>query len=103
VNESFGKTPKSLRRVCPTGKSVQSLRVPLLTRAKKPSDSLAAKNSFLELIQIDRSRPSTGAKYFYLRKTEIVHMSLRPAPIRGAFRDRHERWRRDAMDEGGIF
>jgi len=41
-------------------------------------------------------------KNFGLRKSEIVHLCSRPAPIRGAFRDRHEIWRRDAMDEGGI-
>jgi hypothetical protein len=35
---------------------------------------------------------------FSLRKSEIVYPPRRPAPIRGAFPDRHGRWRQDAMD-----
>jgi hypothetical protein len=27
-----------------------------------------------------------------------VHISAHPGPIRGAFRDRHERWAGDAVD-----
>jgi hypothetical protein len=27
-----------------------------------------------------------------------LYTSCRPAPLRGAFRDRHGRWRRDAVD-----
>jgi hypothetical protein len=38
---------------------------------------------------------------FYCRKTEIVSMFGRPAPARGALRDRHERRTRDAMDAMG--
>jgi hypothetical protein len=38
------------------------------------------------------------AQNSYLRKSEFVYSPARPAPIRGAFRDRHERWRQDAMD-----
>src|SRR5690348_18360329 len=38
------------------------------------------------------------AQNSYLRKSEFMYSPARPAPIRGAFRDRHERWRQDAMD-----
>jgi hypothetical protein len=37
-------------------------------------------------------------KYFCLRKSEIMISCSRPAATRGALRDRHERWMRDAMD-----
>jgi hypothetical protein len=35
------------------------------------------------------------------RNPNQVYIDSRPAPPRGAFRDRHERWRRDAVDAVG--
>ena len=42
---------------------------------------------------------SCAKKYFALPVGQIIFIPSRhPGPIRGAFRDRHERWMRDAMD-----
>jgi hypothetical protein len=47
---------------------------------------------------------SSARKYFALPVGQIIFITSRhPASIRGAFRDRHERWVRDAMDAGGAF
>jgi len=49
-------------------------------------------------------RPSVQSirlKYFTFAIGQIIFRTFpRPAPVRGAFRDRHERWARDAMDAG---
>ena len=37
-------------------------------------------------------------KFFYFGKAEIVLSSRCPASTRGAYRDRHGRWKRDAVD-----
>jgi hypothetical protein len=46
--------------------------------------------------------PAPFAKIF-LFSSDANHFSVlrHPVPTRGAFRDRHERWARDAMDAGG--
>jgi hypothetical protein len=36
------------------------------------------------------------------RSNDTLHIDAVPCSIRGALRDRHERWMRDAMDAGGI-
>src|SRR5689334_1635101 len=42
---------------------------------------------------------SLGEKYFAFPEAQIRCMSIPvPPPLRGALRDRHERWVRDAMD-----
>jgi hypothetical protein len=41
--------------------------------------------------------PSFG-KYFSFPEMQISRMVCHPAPARGALRDRHGRWARDAMD-----
>src|ERR1700730_13584675 len=40
-------------------------------------------------------------KYFGSRFTQITFITLASRPKRGAFRDRHGRWARDAVDAGG--
>ena len=41
-------------------------------------------------------------KYFLSRQTQITFTNLTvPCPSRGAFRDRHGRWARDAVDADG--
>jgi hypothetical protein len=40
-------------------------------------------------------------KYFSSPLTQITCIPRRPVPHRGAFRDRHGRWERDAVDAGG--
>jgi hypothetical protein len=41
-------------------------------------------------------------KYFCFSESQITAISLAiPSSLRGAFRDRHGRWERDAMDAGG--
>jgi hypothetical protein len=37
-------------------------------------------------------------KYFAFGKAEIVYSSRHPASTKGAYRDRHGRWKRDAVD-----
>jgi len=49
-------------------------------------------------LQADRACRYQITQDFYLRKSEVMYSPRRPAPIRGAFRDRHGRWRQDAMD-----
>jgi hypothetical protein len=58
-------------------------------------------SKYFKLILSVQSRPK---KYFALPVGQIISTSPRhPRPIRGAFRDRHERWARDAVDAGGAF
>jgi hypothetical protein len=52
--------------------------------------------------QRDLGRPVLFAKICGSLLTQITSTTLViPAQYRGAFRDRHERWARDAMDAGG--
>jgi hypothetical protein len=59
----------------------------------------AKKSQFRELIQIACSLPGPLRQIFRLRRRANQWLLFaRPALDRGALRDRHERWLRDAMD-----
>jgi hypothetical protein len=63
--------------------------------------ALARKIEFVELIQRDSTSPVLSEKIFRFALTpNQIYIHGRPAPPRGALRDRHGRWRRDAMDPG---
>jgi hypothetical protein len=62
------------------------------------------KTKFASPINADSTVQSSAKKYFTPPVGQIISTSPRhPASIRGAFRDRHERWVRDAVDAGGAF
>jgi hypothetical protein len=45
---------------------------------------------------------SSREKYFCFHPTQITGLLCASRPIRGAFRDRHERGRRDAVDAAAL-
>jgi hypothetical protein len=60
---------------------------------------IARNGEFVEPDQADLGRPDLFAKIFQFRPTQITSISAAiPGPHRGAFRDRHGRRARDAMD-----
>jgi hypothetical protein len=60
------------------------------------------REKILVWIQLDLGRPVPGAKIFrFPFDPNHLHISRHPGPHKGAFRDRHERKARDAMDAGG--
>jgi len=69
---------------------------PLLRRT---SDPFLVEEKFAFRINVILPVQSSAQKYFALPVGQIISTSPRhPASIRGAFRDRHERWVRDAVD-----
>jgi len=59
----------------------------------------ALKSQFCERFQIDRMFQDPNAKIIYFRFSEFYDLCSRiPRLQRGALRDRHECWARDAMD-----
>ena len=67
-------------------------------QAGMPGKSLAPKRKVREAMQGDRRLQSSRREFFSFFFTEIVLYIRHPAATRGAFRDRHERGRRDAVD-----
>src|ERR1700761_9704073 len=73
-----------------------------ILRPEMPEKTLHQKSNFANPIKADSPVQSPKKKYFALPVGQIICRSLRhPAPIRGAYRDRHGRWTRDAMDAAG--
>src|SRR5664279_3458418 len=66
-------------------------------RATRP----ARTGRFVELVQADATCPVPFAKIFlFPSDANHLHIPRHPSPHKGAFRDRHERRARDAMDVG---
>jgi len=60
---------------------------------------LRQKSNFPSQINTESTVQSVASKYFAFIVGQIISMnSPHPAPARGAYRDRHGRWARDAMD-----
>jgi hypothetical protein len=60
---------------------------------------LRQKPHFPKRINAESIVQSSTQKYFALPVGQIIFRTSRhPAPARGAYRDRHGRWARDAMD-----
>jgi hypothetical protein len=83
----------------PTGKSVDRFaerrkEVP----AGKAHKTVAPKNQFREHAQIVPVIHARCLKYSTSVFRKYMFVFARPASPEGAFRDRHERWVRDAMD-----
>jgi len=83
------------RAVASTQRSNQSHHLAWIgfAHAFRLTKSHARKSEFAEAIQRDLGRPVPWPKIFRLcRRANQLHWFPRPASIRGAFRDRHERW-----------
>src|SRR5579864_9010652 len=83
----------------PTGKSGH--RFAPMSRCEWPlraQTACAKKANFVRRFNGESVVQPACQKYSSLRKSEYVPMLRGPALARGALRDRHERWERDAMD-----
>jgi len=68
----------------------------------RPLHASARTTEFVQTIQPDLPCPASPAKIFlFSSNPNHRHISGRPASSWGAFRDRHERGRRDAVDADG--
>jgi hypothetical protein len=85
--------------ICPTGKSVQFCLMSLRASASRGEKSRAPKFQFREPIQADLGRPDVLQKIFRLARDpkSSLQFSAIPPP-QAALRDRHGRWKRDAVD-----
>jgi hypothetical protein len=63
-----------------------------------PAESLLRKIRFHQIIQADRGRHTARSKFPLSFFPKLCQLSPVLPPLRGALRDRHGRWRRDAMD-----
>ena len=87
----------------PPGKSVQ-LFVPVCASLARLQawEPHARKPEFVESIQSDLPRPVVFEKIFrFAADPNQIYIPGRPTPHRGAFRDRHGRRVRDAVDASG--
>jgi len=65
--------------------------------------SLARTEEFVEADQSDLPCPAPSSKIFsFAADPNQIYIACRPAPHRGAFRDRHGRRARYAVDAGGV-
>jgi len=62
------------------------------------NNSLRQKSNFSSSINADSTVQSCPKKYFASCFPQITSIFPSSRPARGAFRDRHERWARDAVD-----
>jgi hypothetical protein len=63
---------------------------------------LRQKSNFTSQINAESTVQSLASKYFAYHVGQIISKdSPCPVPTRGAYRDRHGRWSRDAMDAFG--
>src|SRR5579872_4855792 len=68
---------------------------------RRQANLFARKMRILEALEADATRPVLREKInLFPFHPNQIHKPRRPAPLRGAFRDRHERWARDAVDAG---
>jgi hypothetical protein len=90
------------RQDSPPGKSVSGWApsVPAATLADR-RNSLRAKTDFTNALNVIWPVQSSAQKYSCFVFAEFVLTGLIPPRSRGAHRDRHERWVRDAMGAVG--
>jgi len=86
--------------ICPsTGKSIARFWPQRRARGRfRTTKTRARENLFRKPFQTDPAVQPSRGKFCSLRKSEIMNYSRHPHPFGGAYRDRHGRWMRDAMD-----
>src|SRR5260370_36285026 len=90
------------RQLIRPGRAIQFdrfLRVQVAHPVENSAPARARKNQFRERNHADLGCPDRRTKtFFFLKIRNHGHLAAVPLPARGALRDRHERWVRDAMD-----
>jgi hypothetical protein len=90
------------RQDSPPGKSVQGGHPAFrLRRSRTAENALCAKTDFTNALNVIWPVQSSTQKYSCFVFAEFVLIDLVPPRSRGAHRDRHERWVRDAMGAAG--
>lgn len=96
------KTSWSRRNRMPKFGCGDKLSQPLARRGTDDCRPPAPKIEFSSHFQRDTPCPVPAAKIFLFPPTPTQHYKPRvPPPLRGAYRDRHGRWVRDAVDARG--
>jgi len=76
------------------------LRAASLARPGSDRNRVRVKLNLLKRFNLIWAVQSLAAKYFVSHPPSTVAISAPFRPARGAFRDRHERWARNAVDAG---